>query len=177
MFLKAITAFLFWPASFSPASVFNFIALGYEAEGWTKVEGEVVSVGVKVDVSLPVQTQGTRSTTAVRRYYPLITYSWKVGDQTFTGSRYRLGETHEKFKDKSDAIAAATKYRNGMPIPVYYNAERPSRAVLDPSLSWAFSYPSLSACSSWRQPGPCASSAPALEKAMAASNATQTTRP
>ncbi|MEM9553583.1 MAG: DUF3592 domain-containing protein [Acidobacteriota bacterium] len=37
--------------------------------------------------------------------------------------------------ERSDAVAAAIQYRNGMPITVYYDADDPAQAVLDPSLS------------------------------------------
>ena len=78
-----------------------------------------------------------------RQYYPSIAYRWEVDGQTYSGSRYRLGTTHDKFNEREDAVAAAVKYRNGAPITVYYDPKNPSEAVLDNSLSVAVFAPLL----------------------------------
>ena len=137
MFLKSVAVFLIAAGLFFAAFGVYFIALGYEAEGWVAVEGEVTSVTVQVDVSLSQinPSTGTRSASSANKYYPLVAYRWTVDGETYEGDRYRLGETHEKFLDKGDAIVAASKYRNGMPITVYYNVDYPNQAVLNPSLS------------------------------------------
>ncbi|MEM1180997.1 MAG: DUF3592 domain-containing protein [Acidobacteriota bacterium] len=113
-----------------------FLILGVSAEGWTPVEGEVTSVKVRTDVSVGTVNPQTRmSTASENRYYAEVGYAWTVDGQRYTGDRYRLGETQEKFLDREDAVAAALKYKNGMPITVYYQADHPSQAVLNPSLS------------------------------------------
>lgn len=109
-----------------------FIGQGYEAEGWTKVEGRVVSSTIQVDIDIHSRSAKSEEQ---RRYCPSITYEWQVDGKTYTGSRYRLGETHEKYKERAEAGAAAARFRTGEPITVYYDKDHPSQAVLDPSLS------------------------------------------
>ena len=170
MFIKVVSICLILAGLFFAAFGVYFLALGYAAEGWTKVEGEVTSVTVKTDVTLGTlnPSTGTRST-ATERYYPSIGYAWTVDGQRYTGDRYRLGETHEKFAERDDALSAALRYKNGMPIDVYYNAEDPSRAVLNPSLSVGVFVPLplglLFLACGWA----LFRFAPAIEKAMAAS--------
>ena len=55
-----------------------------------------MSIRVETDLS---RSGGTTSSQRerLRRYYPSITYQWTVGEETFKGSRYRLGEPHEKY--------------------------------------------------------------------------------
>jgi hypothetical protein len=108
-----------------------FIALGKEAGGWTEVEGQVLSVAIRTDISQPAGQLASRATRESRKsYYPRITYTWKVEGESYTGSRYRLGATHEKFEKRADAEAAAAKFRAGTPIAVFYDAKNPGSAVL-----------------------------------------------
>lgn len=136
MFLKAVSAFLIFFGLLMAGFGIYFIALGYEAEGWTKVEGRITAVKVRVDIS-----GGTTNWAAgqhrseTRSYYPEIDYEWSVNGETHAGSRYRLGESHEKYQEKADAKAAAAKFQTGAPITVYYDLDNPDRAILDPSLS------------------------------------------
>ncbi len=177
MFLKSITAFLFLAGLFFAIFGVYFIALGYEAEGWTSVEGKVLSAVVEVDITMPVTTHGSSTRTQrANQYYPSITYTWTVGEETFTGNRYRLGETHEKFFERAEAAVAANKYRRGMPITVYYNSDHPDQAVLDPSLSVGVFVPLpmglLFLACAWA----LHRFRPALEKVMAAQSPARTDR-
>lgn len=136
MFLKAVAGFFLLCGLFLASFGVYFIVLGAEAEGWTQVEGRVVSTAVQVDVSISRSEHSTQTRRAeLRRYYPSITYEWTVGGSTYTGSRYRLGESHEKYDERADAVAAAARYRAGSPIAVYYDEDHPDSAVLDPALS------------------------------------------
>ncbi|MCB1036765.1 MAG: DUF3592 domain-containing protein, partial [Acidobacteria bacterium] len=113
-----------------------FIAEGYAAESWTEVEGQIVSARVRVHTDLSSSKHLSRAERErYRRYYPEITYRWTAGEERYTGSRYRLGETHEKYKERTDAEAKAATFVTGAPITVYYDKDHPDQAVLDPSLS------------------------------------------
>lgn len=176
MFLKLLSAFLILAGLFFALFGVSFIFQGYAAEGWSRTEGEVVSVSVEVDVSINnTAPNGTRRSSGVRRYYPSIAYTWTVDGERFEGSRYRLGETHEAFLDRGDALKAAQRFRNGESIPVYYSAERPDQAVLDPSLSVGVFVPLpiglLLLVSGWG----LLRSAPAIEEALRAQHAASQT--
>ena len=114
-------------------------------------------------------TTGTTGTSR-NRYYPEITYRWTVDGQSYEGDRYRLGETHEKYLEREAAVVAAGAFKNGMPIPVYYQVDHPSSAVLDPSLSVGVFVPLplglLFLASGWA----LLRFRPAIEKAMAAAS-------
>ncbi len=112
-----------------------FIALGNAARSWPRVEGRVISTRIRIDYPT-AGTQGTRSQRQrLRQFYPSITYSWTVEGQSYTGSRYQLGTTHEKYDERQEAVKAAARFPAGAPIPVYYEPGNPSQAVLDPRTS------------------------------------------
>jgi hypothetical protein len=70
-----------------------------------------------------------------RTYYPVITYQWEVGGQTYQSNRYALGTTHREFNHREDAEEAAAKWSAQSEIEVYYDPDAPEMAVLDPSLN------------------------------------------
>ena len=135
MILKAFAAVLVLIGILMSGFGIYFIALGIEAQGWKTVEGQVTSVVVRVDTDLQADAVTKKRREELKRYYPSISYEWVVDGKTYSGSRYRLGETHEKYDERTDAQAAAAKFRNGAPIKVYYNVDHPNQAVLEPSLS------------------------------------------
>lgn len=111
-----------------------FIWYGIEARGWPSVQGQIVATMVRshtlgtVPRGLPAD-QRERA----RTYYPEVTYRWSVGGQTFTGSRYALGESQEDFSERADAERAAARYPAGQAIEVFYDPADPSSAVIDRS--------------------------------------------
>jgi len=135
MFLKIVTAGLLLIGLLMSGFGIYFIALGYEAEGWTEVEGRVVSVSVRVDTDLSSSQASRTRREELRRYYPSIRYVWVVEGKGYSGSRYRLGETHEKYDERAEAQAAAARFPAGSPVTVYFDKDHPDQAVLDPSLS------------------------------------------
>lgn len=111
-----------------------FILLGSTARSWPATEGRVVATQVRTETSLdgdasPAQIE------ASRRYVPEIHYVWTVDGASYTGSRYRLGATHAKYKTRGEAVAAAAAFPEGSPIAVYYDPRQPSEAVLDRAIS------------------------------------------
>ena len=172
MFFKAVAGFLLLFGLFLASFGVYFIGLGHEAEGWLETEGRVVSSHVRTET----HTAPGNSVNRIVRYYPSITYEWTVDGTSYTSSRYRLGETHEKYADRGDAVAAALKFRTGSPIPVYYDEDHPKSAVLDPSLSVGVFVPLpmgllflICGWVLWRH-------GPAMEKAMAAQRTASATR-
>ncbi len=113
-----------------------FIALGNQARGWPSVEGEVIATAVRT-TRLQSHTSGVsrEERERLRRYYPEITYRWTVDGVSYTGSRYRLGTTHEKFETRQEAAKAAAKFAAGKPLQVFYDPASPASAVLETAVS------------------------------------------
>ncbi len=108
-----------------------FIFEGGEAKHWARTEGTIVSVTVRTDTpGAGIQGRTRAARERSYRYYPSITYRWNTEGRTYTGSRYQLGTTHNKYETREDAVVAASSYRNGAGIEVFYDPENPSQAVL-----------------------------------------------
>lgn len=136
MFLKAFFIVLLLLGLFFTAFGVYFIALGNEARTWPETEGTILSVTIRTDILMAGSPGLTPEERKRRReYFPSISYRWEVDGQAYTGSLYRLGTTHEKYGEREQAVAAATRYKNGAPIAVYYNPKDPSQAVLDKAAS------------------------------------------
>lgn len=119
-----------------------FIVLGNEARSWPEVEGRVISTTIRIERDIAHGPKATRAQREqLRQYYPSVTYGWTVDGKSYTGSRYQLGTTHEKYRERADAKQAAARFPAGSAIPVYYDPGDPSQAVLDRSTSFAVYVP------------------------------------
>ncbi|MEZ5545886.1 MAG: DUF3592 domain-containing protein [Lysobacteraceae bacterium] len=129
LFKLSLCAFLLIGLALATFGVY-FIAEGYEAKRWPQTTGTIVSVAVRTDTA--GYNKGVTRAQRERsyRYYPSILYRWNVDGRTYTGSRYRLGTTHEKYGAREEAVAAASAYRNGAAIDVFYDPANPDQAVL-----------------------------------------------
>lgn len=131
MFLKSLLVGLLLLGLFFALFGVYFIALGSEARSWPQTAGTIQSVTVRTSVLMSGGAAMTPEQRERRRqYYPQISYRWEVGGQSYTGSRFRLGTTHEKYNQREKAVAAASRYKNGASIDVYYDPSDPSQAVL-----------------------------------------------
>lgn len=112
-----------------------FIIAGHGARSWPAAEGTIVSTNVRVNILLAGRGSVTDSSRESRRtYYPEIDYRWTVDGQTYSGTRYALGEAHPDFPDRQDAQEAARSFPPGQTIDVYFDPRDPSSAVIDRSL-------------------------------------------
>jgi len=108
-----------------------FIFYGNEAASWPETQGTVVSATVKTRTSRrSSQSVGQRD--RQREFYPSITYRWSVNGQTYTGSQYQVGANAESyfFGEREKAQEEVDKHPAGKAIPVFYNPDDPSAAVL-----------------------------------------------
>ncbi len=112
-----------------------FIALSRQAASWPSVTGHVVSTQVRTDHSQTDRGLSAAERARTQRYYPDIHYRWSVDGQVYSGSRYRLGTSHEKFDSREQAEAAAARFPAQSTLPVYYDPRNPAQAVLDPGAS------------------------------------------
>lgn len=112
-----------------------FIIAGYGARSWPVAKGTIESTSVRVNILLAGSGSVTDSSREARRtYYPQITYRWEVDGQTYTGSRFALGEEHPDYPDRQDAQEAAKGFPAGGAIDVSFDPQDPSSAVIDRSL-------------------------------------------
>lgn len=111
-----------------------FIGYSNDATSWPSVEGRIVQTTVRTWTPRRPGGAGTDSERQRRRrFYPEVTYQWAVDGQTFTGSRYSLGESQDDHEERADAVEAARRFPAGGPIEVFYDPADPSSAVLDRS--------------------------------------------
>ena len=106
---------------------------------WPKAPGRVLASQI-------VEPRG-------RRYHPLITYDYVVGNTTYTGDTYRWGDTY--YWKRQTAEAAVQTYAPGAAVLISFDASRPERSVLEPGVtadalsSIAWCLPLLVVCVWW----------------------------
>ena len=67
-------------------------------------------------------------------YFPVVEYSYAVGNQVFQGNRIYFGPViYQKFAQPVEELLA--HYEIGSEVSVYYNPQKPKEAVLMCSLS------------------------------------------
>jgi hypothetical protein len=116
---------------------FPFQALG--AMNWEPVEGEILETRIQMHSS--ISDTGAGNQEYRRQYSPLVQYQWTVNGDTYTGDRYRLGESMPLHKTSAEARQAAKAFPRGGKITVYFDPGAPSSAVLERSVSWAVFVP------------------------------------
>lgn len=109
-----------------------FIGYSNEATSWPSVEGRIVQTTVRAWTPGGTGRALTPSERQRRRrFYPEVTYQWTVNGQSFTGSRYSLGESQDDHAERAEAVEAARRFPAGGPIEVFYDPDDPSSAVLN----------------------------------------------
>jgi len=110
-----------------------FAFLADESANWPKVEGVVSNSSVRTYT--PVGQMNRAFTDSDSTYYPEFRYTYTVDRQTYTSSRYSLGESGQGFPDREDAQKAASEHPAGSKVDVFYDPADPSSAVLRPGSS------------------------------------------
>ncbi|MBI1354041.1 MAG: DUF3592 domain-containing protein [Acidobacteria bacterium] len=103
-----------------------FARLAGASSSWPKTEGKVERVGVRTYVSVNHQ----HTARGVRTYFPEVQYSYSVDGRPYASKRFSLGEDAQDYQERDDAVKAASAYRAGDAIDVYYDPSDPSSAVL-----------------------------------------------
>ncbi len=93
---------------------------------WASTWGQIDSVEVKSFRTAATMGAATRWW---RFFYPLIVYSYPVGEQHYSGSRIALGGRMLASVDLF-ARREAASYRAGDPVQVFYDPANPAKAVL-----------------------------------------------
>jgi Protein of unknown function (DUF3592) len=86
-------------------------------------------------ISAELQTHRGDSTT----YEALGHYRYSVNGQSYTGSRLGISSSADNVGDWHQRIISrlSSAQRNQSPIPVYYNPQNPSEAIVDPGIRWS----------------------------------------
>lgn len=113
-----------------------FLFLGDEVGRWPSTEGEIVDTRIRIWSPVRATFEEQRLKGDITEYYPQVEYRWTVDGTAYEGKRYKLGTTHDKYRDRDQAQAAARRFVAGEPITVYYDPDAPSQAVIDPSKDW-----------------------------------------
>jgi hypothetical protein len=97
------------------------IKRGKKSENWPQTEGKVISS--EVETRQEVDTEGDTST----YYYPRINYEYKVSNEKFQSSKYRLLDASMTMKKAKQLVESFTP---GQTVAVYYDPVKPAEAVL-----------------------------------------------
>jgi hypothetical protein len=95
---------------------------------WPTTSGRIVRAEVR-RVQYTDYDDGDSST--YWRYYPLVEYEYRVGDQTYIG--HRTAFTEKAFTSEAGAQRQIARFPVGSEVMVYYNPEKPEEAVLERS--------------------------------------------
>lgn len=117
-----------------------FLRDGFASSAWPTADGTVIGTAVRTSiVGTGRRYAGRRS----REYYAEVTYRYAVDGESYTSSRFAMGETQRKHSERGDALADARRFRTGSTIKVYYDPADPSSAILSPGAGIGAWVPSL----------------------------------
>ncbi len=92
-----------------------------ETEKWPTVEGVVVSA-----------TVNTHESDGSTMYKPVITYKYSVNGKEYTSPKLSFSDYSSSNSDY--AYETVNKYPKGTKVTVFYNPEKPYKAVLEPGV-------------------------------------------
>jgi hypothetical protein len=110
-------------------AVANWV-FGFSGESayWPEATGTVLSSHIRT------HSPKSRNVRIQTRYYPEITYTYRVDKKLYTSSRYALARSATMFRERDDAVAYQEQnFPIRSAVKVYYNPENPAEAVLDPT--------------------------------------------
>lgn len=95
-----------------------------QSQSWPSTAGTVSEVQVK-EISRE-DADGFQTTS----YQPQVTYSYQVGNQTYTSDRLSFG-ARVSYGNRNQASKVLEAYPVGMPLVIYYDPEKPAEAVVE----------------------------------------------
>ncbi len=106
----------------------QFLNQANETSDWPAVTGSVLGTRVSYSLSSSANSASRRS------YYYIVTYEYKVDEQSYINDQYSAGDNEhgpDRFSEEAEAeAAAASKYPEGSSVTVYYNPDVPEEAYL-----------------------------------------------
>ena len=126
---------------------------------WPSVDGKIIESGVEEERTRHSGSAKKNAPLNQKTYRPKITYSYKVDEQEYTGSRIAYGDhgfigkskkitingvtyRNSNFEAKAAVQKIAKHYHNGKKISVFYMPDNPSECLLEPGFSYkVFAWP------------------------------------
>lgn len=114
----------------------KFVVQARASKDWSKTKGTVVNTRVR-------SSRDTHNSSS--SFYPEIEYSYTVDGESYTSTRFRLGDGSNAtgYDSTKSAREIAALWKSGDPIEVLYDPEAPSSAVLTSEISWGVYVPSI----------------------------------
>jgi len=97
-----------------------------ESTNWPSVEGKITGQNIRVD---EVDSDDSFRIS----YIPVVHFEYSVNNAPFEGKRLAFG-SEPSFSSRKKAEAFLASYPVGQIVPVFYNPEKPSEAVLSQTL-------------------------------------------
>mgnify|MGYP001046099120 CR=1 FL=1 len=103
--------------------------LAYRTTKWPTTEGEIVASKMR-------EMAHTATASPVKRYRAFVGYTYAVKGQMFKSDAISAFErlNTQKLWSRKNAKLISSKYPLGERVIVYYDPDRPSRAVLEPGV-------------------------------------------
>jgi hypothetical protein len=126
---------------------------------WPSVDGKIIESGVEEERTRHSGSAKKDAPLNQKTYRPKITYSYKVDEQEYTGSRIAYGDhgfigkskkitingvtyRNSNFEAKAAAQKIAKHYHTGKKISVFYMPDNPRESLLEPGFSYkVFAWP------------------------------------
>ena len=99
---------------------------------WPSTTGHVAEATVEVRIKRGTGGSGHRRSR--RTYVTHVGYEYAVDGRTYRGDR--VGFDGPGYRQREQAARVVARYPAGAPVTVYYDPERPQRAMLEVGASW-----------------------------------------
>lgn len=131
LFAFALPGLAILAAVFSVAAFARERRLASASRRWPTVSGTITASGV-IEEQIEDTSNNDRSIIRmIHRYQVDLRYAYQVGKRDFVGTTANWGWT-AVYGLRELAEKAASQYRQGQPVTVYYDPEQPGNAVLEP---------------------------------------------
>jgi hypothetical protein len=131
LFAFALPAVAILAAIFGVAGFVRTRRLASASAGWPTVSGTVTTSDVIEEEILDESNNDKAIIRKIHRYQVDLRYAYEVGQRDFVGTAVNWGWTGI-YGLRELAETAASQYRQGQPVTVYYDPEQPRNAALEP---------------------------------------------
>ncbi|MFZ0548264.1 MAG: DUF3592 domain-containing protein [Candidatus Promineifilaceae bacterium] len=116
-------------------AIFGLIGAGLSYWGWTILQDAKASASWPTASGLVTSSEVSHSTDSDGNdsYSPEVDYQYQVDGQSIVNSQIKFGENSYGNRRKAEEIAG--NYPVGQQVTVYYDPERPDKAVLEPGVT------------------------------------------
>jgi hypothetical protein len=131
LFAFVLPAVAILAALFGVAAFVRTRRLASASAGWPTVPGTITTSDVIEETIMDQSSNDKAIIRKIHRYQVDLRYAYEVGKRDFVGTAVNWGWTGI-YGLRELAETAASQYRQGQPVTVYYDPEQPRNAVLEP---------------------------------------------